>query len=91
LHLGIVAVAIPKCFVYVLESASDPDRHYTGTSLNVRARLAWHNEGLSQHTAKHRPSRLLVSIEFTDESRAIVFEKYLKSGSGRAFAKRHFG
>jgi putative endonuclease len=62
-----------------------------GTSSNVLARLAWHNEGLSRHTAKHRPWKLLVSIEFTDEPRAMGFEKYLKSGSGRAFAKRHFG
>jgi hypothetical protein len=32
----------------------------------------------------------VVAIEFTDENRAIRFERYLKSGSGRAFAKRHF-
>jgi hypothetical protein len=29
-------------------------------------------------------------IAFNDEQRAIAFEKYLKSGSGRAFAKKHF-
>jgi hypothetical protein len=28
-------------------------------------------------------------MEFTDEARAIDFERYLKTGSGRAFAKRH--
>jgi hypothetical protein len=28
--------------------------------------------------------------EFSDETRAVRFERYLKSGSGRAFAKRHF-
>jgi hypothetical protein len=32
-----------------------------------------------------------VAIEFQTEAEAIRFEKYLKSGSGRAFAKRHFG
>jgi hypothetical protein len=31
-----------------------------------------------------------VSLEFPNESAAARFEKYLKSGSGRAFAKRHF-
>jgi putative endonuclease len=37
------------------------------------------------------PSRHLhVVIAFSDEARAIRFERYLKSGSGRAFAKRHF-
>ena len=54
-------------------------------------RLAQHNAGLSSHTAKHRPWELLVSVEFRDQERANRFEKYLKSGSGRAFAKRHFG
>jgi hypothetical protein len=32
----------------------------------------------------------VVSLEFRNESQAALFEKYLKSGSGRAFAKRHF-
>ena len=32
-----------------------------------------------------------VSIQLPDEERAVAFEHYLKSGSGRAFAKRHFG
>jgi hypothetical protein len=39
---------------------------------------------------KHKPWTLVVALEFTDEALAKRFEKYLKSGSGRAFAKRHF-
>jgi len=42
-------------------------------------------------TAKHRPWELVVAVEFANEDRALAFERYLKSGSGRAFAKRHFG
>ena len=42
------------------------------------------------HTAAHRPWHLHVVIEFAEESTAIRFERYLKSGSGRRFAKRHF-
>ena len=81
----------PKHRVYIIESLIDPRRHYTGhTSLDVAARLAWHNDGKSHHTAKHRPWKVNVSIEFGDERVAIAFERYLKSGSGRAFAKRHF-
>jgi putative endonuclease len=77
--------------VYVLESLVDPKRHYTGfTSGDVDARLIWHNDGLSHHTSKHRPWKVIVSIEFVEEDVAIAFERYLKSGSGRAFAKRHF-
>jgi hypothetical protein len=32
----------------------------------------------------------VVSLEFANEQSALQFERYLKSGSGRAFAKRHF-
>ena len=77
--------------VYVLESVSEPARHYTGLSSSAVERLVWHNAGPSGHTAKHRPWKLLVSIEFADAASALRFEKYLKTGSGRAFAKRHFG
>jgi hypothetical protein len=48
-----------------------------------------HNAGACTHTAKHRPWLLDVVIEFADERRAVAFERYLKSGSGVAFAKRH--
>jgi putative endonuclease len=82
---------VDKRFVYILESLNNPARHYTGLSADVASRLDWHNAGLSHHTAKHRPWRILVSIEFGDCAQALEFEKYLKSGSGRAFAKRHFG
>ncbi len=77
-------------FVYVLVSATDPQRHYVGLASDVQRRLAVHNSGGSQHTAQHRPWRLLVALEFSSPASAIAFEKYLKSGSGRAFAKRHF-
>jgi predicted GIY-YIG superfamily endonuclease len=77
-------------FVYVLESLNERGRHYTGLSSDPAGRLDWHNGGLSPHTSKWRPWQLLVSIEFVDATLAIRFEKYLKSGSGRAFAKRHF-
>jgi putative endonuclease len=80
-----------KYRVYIIESLTDPRRHYTGhTSWDVAARLAWHNDGRSHHTAKHRPWKVNVSIEFEEEAVAVAFERYLKSGSGRAFAKRHF-
>ena len=76
--------------VYVLRSERDPARHYVGLTADVRSRLADHNAGESAHTAKYRPWRVAVSIEFETTQQATEFEKYLKSGSGRAFAKRHF-
>jgi len=76
--------------VYVLESLVEPSRHYTGSSRDVRERLASHNAGESKHTSKYRPWRLLVTMTFADEACGHKFEVYLKSGSGRAFTKRHF-
>ena len=76
--------------VYVLRSEREPARHYVGLTADARARLADHNAGASAHTAKHRPWRLAVSIEFETSEHATAFERYLKSGSGRAFSKRHF-
>jgi len=76
--------------VYVLRSERDPRRHYVGLTTDVRSRLATHNAGGSAYTAKYRPWRLAVSIEFEAPTQAADFERYLKSGSGRAFAKRHF-
>ena len=64
---------------------------YIGLTSDVPARLADHNAGRCPHTARYRPWQLHVTIELPDEQRAVEFERYLKSGSGRAFAKRHFG
>jgi predicted GIY-YIG superfamily endonuclease len=77
--------------VYVLKSATPKARYYVGLTSDVHARLADHNAGRCPHTARHRPWQLHVTIELPDERRAIEFERYLKSGSGRAFATRHFG
>jgi predicted GIY-YIG superfamily endonuclease len=77
-------------FVYVLQSEADPTRHYVGVADDPHARLAWHNKGPCGYTTAHRPWSISVSIEFRAEQQALRFERYLKSGSGRAFAKRHF-
>jgi predicted GIY-YIG superfamily endonuclease len=82
-------VAAPKRFVYVLRTVQSP-RYYVGITSNVERRLACHNAGLSPHTVAHRPWRRLVVIEFDEEDPALAFERYLKSGSGREFARRHF-
>jgi predicted GIY-YIG superfamily endonuclease len=78
-----------KRFVYVLRSSPDPSRHYTGVTSNLRARLAAHNRGECHHTSYGKPWVLDVVIAFRDEARAMTFERYLKSGSGVAFAQRH--
>ena len=89
--LGPFAQGTPdKRFVYVLKNAEHDPHYYVGLTSDVKARLADHNAGRCSHTAARRPWQPHVVIEFSDEARAVGFESYLKSGSGRAFAKRHF-
>ena len=87
---SVVGMSAPKRFVYILKSLAKPDTYYVGLTSNVRRRLEAHNEGLSAHTSEHRPWRTLVVIEFDEEAPALEFERYLKTGSGREFARRHF-
>jgi predicted GIY-YIG superfamily endonuclease len=76
-------------YVYILRSIPAPSRHYVGLTTNLQSRLAKHNAGGNPHTAAHAPWQIQTAIAFTDEPRAAAFERYLKSGSGRAFAIRH--
>ena len=79
----------PMYYVYILESLSQTDQHYVGfTSQKVDLRLERHNQGTTPATARYRPWRLLWAAAFGDKSVALSFETYLKSGSGRAFAKK---
>src|SRR4051812_8933340 len=83
-------MAADRCFVYIIKSLAIPDEYYVGITSNVDRRLRAHNDGLSGHTSRHRPWRILVVIEFDEQEPALRFERYLKSGSGREFARRHF-
>jgi len=67
-----------------------PDRRYIGLSAHVAARLSAHNAGQNRSTAQWRPWALDVSIEFRSGRMTVRFERYLKSGSGHAFANCHF-
>ena len=82
-------LCVSKRFVYVLRNAENPPRYYTGLTSDVIRRHAEHNAGNCAHTADHRPWSIDVVIEFGDDRRAVAFERYLKSGSGVAFAQRH--
>ena len=77
-----------KNFVYILQSVAHPDQFYTGLCSDVESRLAAHNAGQSPHTSKYKPWKLLSHHWFEQEASAAAFERYLKSGSGRAFAAK---
>ncbi len=72
-------------YVYMLQSQGFLERRYIGVTSDLKNRLAQHNAGQSQHTSKYAPWSL---ITFSDLRKAETFERYLKSGSGQAFAKK---
>ena len=75
-------------YVYLLESLSDLSQRYVGETTDLKARMVDHNVGKSKHTSKNRPWRVVTYIAFSDRAQALAFERYLKSGSGHAFAKK---
>jgi predicted GIY-YIG superfamily endonuclease len=77
-------------YVYILQGAEQNERFYVSVTEDLKLRLKAHNAGEVFHTAKYKPWKLKNYIAFADEKKAHAFEKYLKSGSGRAFAKKHF-
>ncbi len=75
-------------YVYILQSLSDPDHFYVGMTDDLKARLKTHNAGKVAHTSKFTPWRVKTYTAFSDETQAVQFERYLKTASGRAFAKK---
>lgn len=75
-------------YVYLLESDRVPGERYVGISADLKRRFDEHNAGESTHTSKYRPWRLVTYVAFADQTKAAAFERYLKSGSGHAFARK---
>ena len=82
---------MPRFFyVYELASKRDQTIRYRGVTRDLKMRIRKHNAGGCSHTSKYRPWDIEVAVAFRSERKARAFEKYLKSGSGREFARRHF-
>ena len=79
-----------KRFVYVLQSVPQPARQFVESAANVPMRIAAHNAGHSPLTASCRPWRLVAVVQFGTEGEATRFEKFLKTGAGRALARDYF-
>jgi predicted GIY-YIG superfamily endonuclease len=77
-------------YTYVLESIRRPGTRYIGHTSDLTRRLRQHNAGENRSTAKLRPWKLELYVAFGTRNLARDFERYLESGSGHAFAKRHF-
>jgi predicted GIY-YIG superfamily endonuclease len=76
-------------YVYRIESLSVQRERYVGRTTELKHRLREHNQGKSSHIKKFSPWKLITYIAFTNRGKAETFERYLKSGSGHAFARRH--
>jgi len=76
--------------MYYVYSLRCKDGYYTGCSSDLKERLKKHKDGYVPVTVKRLPIELDFYIGFNDKHKAFAFEKYLKTGSGRAFAKKHF-
>lgn len=75
-------------YVYIIKSHSF-NQTYIGSTNNLVSRLEDHNSGKSKHTSKFKPWYIVSYMAFVNKKKAIEFEMYLKSGSGRAFSKKH--
>jgi predicted GIY-YIG superfamily endonuclease len=77
-------------YVYILMSVNFPAETYIGLTNDLRARMAAHNNGQAKHTSKFKPWRPVTYLGFSNPEKAVAFERYMKSSSGRAFAKKRF-
>ena len=77
--------------VYIIHSVHHPDQRYVGmTTKPLSQRLMEHNEGAAPSTRRCRPWTVIAAIWLPDPAKARAIEHYFKTGSGRAFANRHF-
>jgi putative endonuclease len=72
-------------YVYIIRSINFPKQEYIGATADLKRRLPEHNAGKSTHTAKFKPLELVWYCAFPNKFIAL---EYLKSHSGRAFAKK---
>ena len=76
-----------RYFVYIIKSQKD-GKVYTGYTTDLQRRIREHNEGESGYTAGRGPWELIWYSAFPDKLMAEKFERYLKGGSGYAFARK---
>jgi putative endonuclease len=75
-------------YVYLLRSLKDTSKTYIGHTRALSKRLEKHNTSGCLHTKDDAPWRIVAYIALDSKQKAIDFEKYLKIGSGHAFAKK---
>jgi len=74
-------------YIYILECSDG--KAYTSCTQDLKERIDRHKKGHVPATAKRLPVKLDFYFALSDKYKAFEFEKYLKSGSGCAFIKKH--
>ncbi|MBI2409715.1 GIY-YIG nuclease family protein [Candidatus Kaiserbacteria bacterium] len=74
-------------YVYILTNSGG--RKYIGFSEDLRARFSAHQSRSVKTTKNADDMRLTFYSAFKNKAKALAFEKYLKQGSGFAFANKH--
>lgn len=80
---------VPATPYYVYILACNDGTYYVGCTSNLEDRLKRHSNGWVPATKGRLPIKIEMFLVFGDKNQAFIFEKYLKSGSGRAFTMRH--
>jgi predicted GIY-YIG superfamily endonuclease len=75
-------------YVYFLELNNGDI--YVGSTDDLRRRFNYHQSGQVISTRRYVPAVLRSYVAVTDEAAARRLERYFKSGSGKAFAKKRF-
>jgi len=75
-------------YVYILQATAGLEHFYVDLTDYLHDRLRRYNAGEVPHTAKLRSWQIKTAVAFTDRARAVAFERYLKTASGRAFTKK---
>jgi putative endonuclease len=74
-------------YVYILKLSNED--YYVGRSDNLKRRIGEHLRGEDKTTSKFLPLKLITYLAFDNKTVAVKFEKYLKTGSGIAFRRKH--
>ena len=73
--------------VYILKCSDGT--YYVGCTSNIEDRLKRQTQKQVHYTKSRLPVEMVFYASFPDKYKAYEFEKYLKSGSGRAFSNKH--
>lgn len=74
-------------YVYILLCSDE--RSYIGSCFNLKERFKLHQKGKVEATKRRLPIKLISYFAFSNKYTMYNFEKYLKTGSGRGFIKKH--